>query len=164
MSPARCRSPTLVFRYTPKPISEPSERNCHLRGTGPVLWRVGTLLLSPLRAARSRRSPEHAAGEEDLVFDLVGRAPVDHNRVFVLLRQLIPHIVMLGHVPPVIYLEGTENVRVEELPSNPKEPSRGSSYLAGAFGVPIRVCQRPPILRWDLRRVDVLLQDLLPVG
>lgn len=30
MSPARCRSPTFVFRYTPKPTSAPSDLNCHL--------------------------------------------------------------------------------------------------------------------------------------
>lgn len=33
ISPARCRSPTLVFRKIPKPMSEPSDMNCHLQGT-----------------------------------------------------------------------------------------------------------------------------------
>lgn len=166
MSPARCRSPTLVFRYTPKPMSAPSERNCHLQGRGAVLRRggEGTLRVAPAPRGRSRRSPEDAAGEQDLVLDLVGRAPVDHDRVFVLLRQLVPHVVTLGHVPPVVDLEGMEDVGVGELPRSPKEPHGGSSYLAGALGVPIRVRQCPPVLHRDLRGVDVLLQDLLPVG
>lgn len=109
-------------------------------------------------------SPQHAAGEEDLVLDLVGRAPVDHDRVLVLLCQLVPHVVMLGHVPSVVYLEGMEDVGMGEVPGTPKEPRGGSSYLAGALGVPVRVRQRPPVLHRDLRGVDVLLQDLLPVG
>lgn len=54
MSPARCRSPTLVFRYTPKPMSAPSERNCHLHGTGAVLRRAGD-------TAAVTRSPHHRA-------------------------------------------------------------------------------------------------------
>lgn len=33
ISPALCRSPILVFRKIPKPMSEPSDMNCHLQGT-----------------------------------------------------------------------------------------------------------------------------------
>lgn len=33
ISPAFCRSPILVFMKIPKPISEPSDMNCHLQGT-----------------------------------------------------------------------------------------------------------------------------------
>lgn len=106
MSPARCRSPILVFRYTPNPTSAPSDLNCHLGqregwGHPPLCVCVSP---SPWHGAPS--SPEDAAGEEDLVLDLVGRAAVDHHRVLVLLRQLVPHIVVLGHIPPVVDLEG----------------------------------------------------------
>lgn len=56
MSPARCRSPTLVFRYTPKPMSAPSERNCHLQGghRGGAVAGWGHGGCHPLPAARSR--------------------------------------------------------------------------------------------------------------
>lgn len=33
ISPARCRSPILVFRKIPKPTSDPSDINCHLQRT-----------------------------------------------------------------------------------------------------------------------------------
>ena len=35
ISPAHYRSPVLVFRKTPKPMSASSDENCHLQGTGP---------------------------------------------------------------------------------------------------------------------------------
>lgn len=52
MSPARCRSPALVFRYTPKPMSAPSERNCHLQGRGAVLWQRGDTAVAVTHSLR----------------------------------------------------------------------------------------------------------------
>jgi len=72
MSPARCRSPTFVFRYTPKPTSAPSDLNCHLPER-PGVTAACLHILTPQRRGLVRGvSPEHAAGGEDLVLHLVG--------------------------------------------------------------------------------------------
>lgn len=122
ISPARCRSPILVFRKIPKPMSEPSDMNCHLHGiptnldvipsahaqSGALLpgflpcqsthWYLGLL-------KRSRTPPEDAAWEEDLIFHLVRGAPGNLYTVLILLFHLVSHVILLGDVTSIIDLE-----------------------------------------------------------
>lgn len=50
ISPARCRSPILVFRKIPKPTSDPSDINCHLQRISTCVcvypWQLGSSALA----------------------------------------------------------------------------------------------------------------------